>query len=83
MLYIYSVHAVIWAYIRKDNLVSLEGAYFRGAYIREGLYLGFYGGLLTVVAVVTCFILSRLLYLAFSTTLGLLCMPHLGMGPLV
>ena len=29
------------------------------------------------------FILSRLLYLAFSANLGLLCMPHPGMGPLV
>ena len=28
------------------------------------------------------FILSRLLYLAFSANLGLLCMPHPGMGPL-
>ena len=27
--------------------------------------------------------LSRLLYLAFSANLGLLCMPHPGMGPLV
>ena len=35
------------------------------------------------VAVVVYFILSRLLHLAFSATLGLLCMPHLGMGPLV
>ena len=33
--------------------------------------------------VVVYFILSRLLYLAFSANLGLLCMPHLGMGPLV
>ena len=29
------------------------------------------------------FILSRLLNLAFSANLGLLCMPHPGMGPLV
>ena len=29
------------------------------------------------------FILSRLLYLALSANLGLLCMPHPGMGPLV
>ena len=29
------------------------------------------------------FILSRLLYLAFSANIGLLCMPHPGMGPLV
>ena len=29
------------------------------------------------------FILSRLLYLAFSANLGLLCMPNPGMGPLV
>ena len=35
-----------------------------------------------VVVVVYC-ILSRLLYLAYSTNLGLLCMPHPGMGPLV
>ena len=33
--------------------------------------------------VVVYFILSRLLYLAYSTNLGLLCMPHPGMGPLV
>ena len=33
--------------------------------------------------IVVCFILSRLLYLAFSSNLGLLCMPHPGMGPLV
>ena len=36
-----------------------------------------------VVVVVVYFILSRLLYLAFSANLGLLCMPHPGMGPLV
>ena len=35
------------------------------------------------VVVVVYFILSRLLYLAFSANLGLLCMPHSGMGPLV
>ena len=29
------------------------------------------------------FILSRLLYLEFSANLGLLCMTHPGMGPLV
>ena len=29
------------------------------------------------------FILSRLLHLAFSANLGLLCMPHPCMGPLV
>ena len=31
------------------------------------------------VVVVVYFILSRLLYLAFSANLGLLCMPHPGM----
>ena len=36
-----------------------------------------------VVVVVLYFILSSLLYLAFSANLGLLCMPHPGMGPLV
>ena len=36
-----------------------------------------------VVVVVVYFILRRLLYLAFSVNLGLLCMPHPGMGPLV
>ena len=36
-----------------------------------------------IVVVVVYFILSRLLYLAFSANLGLLCMPHPGMGPLV
>ena len=36
-----------------------------------------------VVVVVVYFILSRLLYLAFSANLGLLCMPHPNMGPLV
>ena len=35
------------------------------------------------VVVVVYFILSRLLYLAFTANLGLLCMPHPGMGPLV
>ena len=38
---------------------------------------------LSVVVVVISFILSRLLYLAFSANLGLLCMPHSGMGPIV
>ena len=38
---------------------------------------------LFVVVVVVYFVLSRLLYLAFSANLGLLCMPHPGMGPLV
>ena len=33
--------------------------------------------------VVVYFILSRLLFLAFTANLGLLCMPHPGMGPLV
>ena len=33
--------------------------------------------------VVVYFILSRLLYLAYSANLGLPCMPHPGMGPLV
>ena len=33
--------------------------------------------------VVVYFILSRLLYLAYLANLGLLCMPHPGMGPLV
>ena len=36
-----------------------------------------------VVVAVVYFILSRLLYLAYSANLGLLCMPHPGMGPLV
>ena len=36
-----------------------------------------------VVVVVVFSILSRLLYLALSANLGLLCMPHPGMGPLV
>ena len=35
------------------------------------------------VAVVVNFILSRPLYVAFSAKLGLLCMAHSGMGPLV
>ena len=35
------------------------------------------------VVVVFYFILSRLLYLAYSANLGLLCMPHPGMGPLI
>ena len=38
---------------------------------------------LSVVVVVISFILSRLLYLAFLANLGLLCMPHSGMGPIV
>ena len=36
-----------------------------------------------VIVVVVYFILSRLLYLAFPANLGLLCMPHPSMGPLV
>ena len=37
-----------------------------------------------VVVFVVYFVLSRLLYLAYSANLGLLCMPsHPGMGPLV
>jgi len=38
---------------------------------------------LVVVVVVAYYILSRLLYLAYSANLGLLCTPHPGMGPLV
>ena len=34
---------------------------------------------IVVVVVVVYFILSRLLYLALSANLGLLCMPHPGM----
>ena len=37
----------------------------------------------SIVVVVVYFILSRLLYLANSANLGVLCMPHPGMGPLV
>ena len=36
-----------------------------------------------VVVVVVYFILSRLLYVAFSANLGLLCLPHPGRRPLV
>ena len=36
-----------------------------------------------VVVVFVYFILSRMLYLAYSANLGLLCMPHPGMRPLV
>ena len=36
-----------------------------------------------VVVIIVYFILSRLLYLAYSANLALLCMPHPGMGPLV
>ena len=36
----------------------------------------------TFVVVVVYFLLSMLLYLASSANLGLLCMPHPGMGPL-
>jgi len=35
------------------------------------------------IFVVVYFILSRLLYLAYSANLGLLYMPHPGIGPLV
>ena len=34
-----------------------------------------------MVVVVVYFILSKLLYLAYSTNLGLICMPHPVMGP--
>ena len=37
--------------------------------------------MLVVVVVAVYFVLSTLLYLAFSANLGLLCMPHPGMGP--
>ena len=39
--------------------------------------------IVVLVVVVGYFILSRLLNLAFSASLGLLCMPHPGAGPLV
>ena len=45
--------------------------------------ISFFVVVVVVVVVVVYFILSRLLYLAFSANLGLLCMPHPGMGPLV
>ena len=35
-----------------------------------------------VAVVVVNFILSRWLYLSFSANLGLMCMPHAGVGPL-
>ena len=35
------------------------------------------------LVVVVYFVLNRLLYLAYSANLSLLCMPHLGMGLLV
>ena len=38
---------------------------------------------LPVVVDVVYFILSRLIYQAFSANLGLLCMPHPNLGPLV
>ena len=38
---------------------------------------------IVVVVVVVYFILSRLVSLAYSANLGLLCMPHPGMAPLV
>ena len=40
-------------------------------------------GAIVVVAVFAYYILSRLLYLAFSGNLGLLCMLHPGMGTIV
>ena len=39
--------------------------------------------LLFIAVVFVYFILSRLLFLAVSANLGLLCMPHPGMGSLV
>ena len=36
-----------------------------------------------VVVVVVYIILRRLLYIAYAANLGLLCMPHPSMGPLV
>ena len=47
------------------------------------LKLSLAASLMVVVVVVVYFILSRLLYLALSANLGLLYMPHPGMGPLV
>ena len=39
--------------------------------------------LMFVVVIVVYFIFSRLLYLSYSANLGLLYIPHPGMGPLV
>ena len=44
-------------------------------------YITIFRYIIYFVVVVVYFILSRLLYLAFSANLGLLCMPHPGMGP--
>ena len=53
-----------------------------GVISRQALY-GNIHCFVVVVVVVVYFIVSRLLYLAFSANLGLLCMPHPGKGPLV
>ena len=53
-----------------------QGASF--SLLPQGLYI-----FLVTFVIVVYFILRRLLYLAYSANLGLLCMPHPVMGPLV
>ena len=58
----------------KMGIVSPETFY--------GMSNGFFNTVANFVVVVY-FVLSRLLYLALSANLGLLCMPHPGKGHLV
>ena len=58
---------------------GMEGESIEGG---VGGNLPFRRGQTVVVVVVVYVVLSRLLYLAFSANLGLLCMPYPGMGPL-
>ena len=55
----------------KFRVIQLRGLYLP---LKENVFF---------VVVVVYFILSRLLYLAYSANLGPICMPHPGMGPLV
>ena len=57
----------------KLHIISSAVALF---WLQMGLILLF------TLFVIVYFILSRLLYLAYSANLGLLCMPHPGMGPM-
>ena len=65
---------VAWLLTNREDICALD-PFFAELKLRVGN--------IEVVVVVVYFIFSRLLYLAFSANLGLLCMPHPGMGPLV
>ena len=66
-------HAQLYSVHNRNFFLSQVKPSFRSI-ISEGEH---------VVVVVVYFVLSRLFYRAWSANLGLLCMPHPGMGPLV